>query len=423
MVKQLLKETIIKSGISLFYKSSGAGLALLNHILIVQYFGLAYSGLYFSLVSAAFLFAILGRFGQDEKVVREIPAAKNAEQVKVIYWVGLVNVLVFSAIMTIVGGVVVSFLPYSLSDKEMFRWALVFSVLPFNLLAYHANLIRAFRLIKYSSFFVGFGPHLLLLPMTVICGELAPNQPYFLFSFPLMHIILAAIAIIKWFLIVPDILNAFSGFKIRLSRIDLNFLFIQISEIVLAQLHIWLLTIFASAQLVGVWGVLYKLSSVLLFIPDAADSILSPQIAKLYKNQEITSLRFLVRRTAQITLCLALFPAIVLALGSETVLTLFDKELKVYAIFLIVLVTVSVFQIALGPVKGLLDMSRYESLHVFSNLIALLLGTSVFLAMSNRDLLLASVASFCCMMTVRQLFLFYFVRRKLRIWPSFFTFN
>ncbi len=163
---------------------------------------------------------------------------------------------------------------------------------------------------------------------------------------------------------------------------SLPFMFLGVTEIINTQGDILMLGAIKGVEVVGVYGVVSKISIVVIFIQGAVNSVLAPIIASFYVENKVKQLQQLVAKSTQIVLLFSLAISIILILFGKFILSFFGSDFVIGYESLIILIFGQFINAALGPVGLLLNMTGYEKLTAIS------LGGSVILNIFLNALLI-----------------------------------
>ena len=188
-----------------------------------------------------------------------------------------------------------------------------------------------------------------------------------------------------------------------------------------SHMDIIMLGILSTDGNVGVYRVIFQLGSLIVFGLAAISQVLQPHLARIHKQGDIVELQKIVTFSSRVILIISLPPVLILLFyGDWVLLTLFGDQYKDSAVSLNILVFGQIFNVAMGPVGIILNMTGNERHAVQGVGIALILNLVLnFLLIPVYGVVGATIATSVSLF-VWNVILRNRVRSKLGVEPSIF---
>lgn len=412
---------------SLMIQILGAMSGFVVSIAIARTLGAEGAGVYYLAMSIATIAATVGRVGFENTVVRFVASHASAQEwgaVRQVYRTAMKVVAAASLLISVAlffGAEWVAVAIFAKSHMELPLRLVAISVLPLSFAMIQAETLRGLRSIRASQLIknvlTSLGTLILLYPLV---SRLGANGAVAAFVTAAV-----ATAFTAWFLWQREwksrgkgVVNSKNGFFINeLFRSSWPLYGVALTGLVMQQAATVFLGIWGNTGDVGIFNVANRMASLLLFPLMAMISILTPKFAAMYKQGEMKELARLSRSSSKILTFFALPVALLVALVSEQLLSVFGAEFADGAMILRILLIGVVINAATGAVAELLMMSGFE--RVVSGGVA----TSAFITLALCLVLIpvygqvgAAIAA-TCGMSLQNLIMMVGVKMKLGFWP------
>ncbi len=343
---------------------------LLTGIVLARGLGVEGYGAYAYAISLLTVLLIFAKLGMPILVVREVAANQARHDWSllrgIIVWSAKV-VLTSSALIMVVAGIVLWQLETGMSSAM--RGTLFYALLLLPCAALTAlvlAILQGLQKVVQSQFIeLLFRPALLLLGVLLLVSVL----PHACLSQNVMaiqlgsYIIALGLAIVFLFKYLPKpVCTAYPKFHARkwfMSAIPLTL--IGGAGIINNQADILMLGYFATPTEVGVYRVAVLGSGLVAFGLHVVNTIIAPQISRLYTLDDHAGLQRLISRSARVALLVALpIVLIIIFAGNKIVSLLFGREFIGSYIPLVILASGQLVNSLTGSVGFLLNMTGYE---------------------------------------------------------------
>jgi O-antigen/teichoic acid export membrane protein len=388
------------------------GFVLAGFVLIVfvtRHYDSKSVGQYFWVLSSATILSALLRFGQENELIKRVAQSDESHDVAFLTTKVLMLLLVLSLTLFCI------FLPiYLIMFDELLDFAVIFII---------ASTSAAIGILCSTLQAKGYAVTqqcLLNIPRTLalifaLSGVMLFNGQY---SLKLMLVPAFLIGLGLTFVIYR--LYGFSFFVTRIGLLTnkkqtLNYLMIGFSVVIIAESAIVMLGLLSEANEVALLGVASRLSYLVIFILLAFNSVIAPQFAQLYKNNQISKLIICYQKARRQSLVIALLLASIFFCASDFLLAFFGAYYQQADVILAILLLTQVVKVAVGSAGQLLMMSGYVSLQrrcILSGVFILI--TFSFLLIPYYGALGASIAVLMSA-SVNNLLALYFVNKYLSI--------
>jgi len=372
-----------------FLKGFSMTLAFVTSVLLARILGAADFGTYSFAVSWALLLSVPAVFGLDQLIVRELaraPGADNESARRDLMAWSMRAVLVASIATMAFASVIIGLAIDTFQQKT--ATALIFAVLCVPLIA--SMRIRQEALRGLGRVVVGQVPELLVRPIAllVLLGILTlANRTQMSLSSALIATIAAygtALAASQW-LLRPPFRYTNPSRVARQRRVwltsSLPLLAVATVQIANAQIPIIVLGFVSARESIGVYVAANRGALLISLVLLAATVALAPTLARAYSQGERSRLQFIMTRSAQATLLIALPIAVALMAFSDFYFTLFGPEFASGVTALRILSIGQLISVAAGPVALVLVMSGHEKDTLFAMVGAAAITLSLSLAL------------------------------------------
>lgn len=395
------RELLSGAGKSFAMRVLGQSLGVAFVMAVTRLFGLSAMGTYAFCLSVLTMASIAGRLGYDTLMVRVIPEYKatgTASALAGLYIQGLSQILSVSVLLS--GGVALA-ATTGLLDGGFDLQVMVPLALPFFVLIhFNAACLQGLKRIVQSSFLIFVAPFMLALGLLPVLDGLGYGHNIPLASLALSYV---AIALLSQVLLLRA-LPVFAGFSDRVSSawsLTRQALPMMLSSSLLflaGTLDVFMLGIMATKDDAGLYGVAFKLSSLISFTLYSINAIAAPKMAELYYAGEIARFRALVKSTTGLVVLGALPIALVLLVFPSRLLGLFGAEFELARVCLLLLCIGQCINALCGPVGLIMNMTGHQkamqNLLVLATLVNILLNIILIPRLGIEGAALGSVVAF-----------------------------
>lgn len=365
-----LLELLQSSGFVLVFKVLGA-LSGYVFAFVVSKYGADTFGIYELAFTALMILSVIVKWGLDGATVR------FTQEYLVSGEKGKIKTLVSKSVLTIfISAIVVGLLFFLLSKplakvfdepnlEKAYVWVAI-GLLPFVLLQYYSEALRALKNMKaFSVFQVGSvlilasGVFILLKDIALPKGEVAT----------LAFVISSVVFTIGAYFVFQG------SFKKRVGNVaalEIDFksvVKVGVPLLVSGSLFLvisWTDTLmigyYKTSTDVGIYRVAFKIATLITFIQFAVNSIAAPTIASLYAKDDLMGLRRYVKQIGVINAAFAVPTALVIVLFPEWLLSMFGAEYLAGAELMPILAVGQLVNALAGPVMYILNMTGKEKL-------------------------------------------------------------
>ena len=359
---------MLSSGFVLAFKVLGA-LSGYIFAFVVSKKGAEAYGIYELAFTALMILSVFVKWGLDGATVRFTQEFLNTDQK------GKIKPLVSKSVLTIfISAIAVGGLFYLLRnviadwfEEEGLGAAYVWvslGLVPFVLLQYYGEALRAFKNLKAFSV-LQVGTVLLLAALLfVLLGEV--NMPFGELATAAFAVSCAVLAIMAYFIYHYSYKKRVG--KVVAENIDFNYVLkVGVPMMISGSLFLvisWTDTImigyFKTSTDVGIYRIAFKVATLITFIQFAVNSVAAPNIASLYTNENMEGLRKYIKQIGVINALFAIPVAMVIILFPELLLNLFGAEYTTGEVLLPVLAIGQLVNALCGPVMYILNMTGKE---------------------------------------------------------------
>lgn len=374
-----MKEVLSKGAIAFLLKMAGAGLAFGFHVAITRQLGAQGAGLYFLSLTIITLVALLGRMGTDNSVTRYV-----AENASVQAWAAVKGVVRHAVWITLGVSLLLSALIFVLADwgaavvfsepglAEPLRY-MALAIVPFAWMTVQAKALQGLKNVRDSMLIQS-----VLVPLVAGALVLLLAPEFGVNGAAMAYVAGASVALIygvfRWRAAMAGQKQVAPSFAVRdLMRSSTPLLGAMLIQQLTQALPVLLLGVWASSSEVGLFGAANRAAMLVGLVLIAANSIIAPKMAALYRQGEMESLGRMTRHSALLLTLMAL-PAIGLfLLAPQWVMSLFGREFTDAWLMLVVMALGQLVNVMTGSVGFLLMMTGREKSYLGANLAALAL--------------------------------------------------
>jgi O-antigen/teichoic acid export membrane protein len=387
-LKNLLQGFAKKVSVVFILRIFGAILGLGFQALLARLLGAEKTGIYFLTLTFATTGMILSRVGLDNFLLRSLSKLadqKDLSKISLICRKSIEIVIyasIFYSFIILVGADWISENIFAKPQLINPLRIMAFSILPGSLLALYSEMLKAIRKIERSTFIQVIG-------IPLFCLLLGGPLIYFgsiegaLIAYVFASISVCLISLRFWKssgffsknLISKDALVNFSTRSIL--RDSFPFFWIALLSFLMNSVDTILLGIWMDAKVVGIYGIVTRISTLSVFILVAVNSVFAPEFASLYARNDIISLEKLVQKATRIMIVLTLPIFILIFAFSSQILSFFGEDYISGSLALIIVTIGQLINVATGSVGCILMMTGHEKLMQYNVILSLVLNVGL----------------------------------------------
>ncbi|MCS7062807.1 MAG: oligosaccharide flippase family protein [Methylacidiphilales bacterium] len=420
-------EILSKGALAVLIKIIGACITFLFHLLLARLLGAEGSGLYFLALAIITLSAVVGRLGMDNSVTRYVAAHAIAEEwqsvrgvVRHALWLSLAMSTIL-AVTTFILATPLS--KYIFSEPNLAEPLTLMSlaIVPLACITILARALQGLKNVRDSMLIQGVLIHAFATALTFLLA----------YSYGVNGAVLAYVAAtfltmgygaLIWYLCTRKHGQVRPQFALTTL---LSSSFPLLGATLIHQLNlalpVLLLGFWSSSVEVGQYSAAHRTAALISLLLVAANSIIAPKIAAIYRQGNTYALEHIVRHSAMI-LTIISAPAMLLFMTiPDKIMSLFGPEFTSAWAILVILTIGQIINVVTGPVGFLLTMTGRERSYLEANFIALLIsaaGCSILIPLyGGTGAAVASAAALSIVNLVRV----NFIRKEIGIialpWP------
>ncbi len=372
-----MKEILSKGALAFLLKMTGAGLAFGFHITLARLLGASGAGLYFLALTIITLVSVVGRLGTDNSVTRYV-AANASEQA----WGAVKGVVRHATRLTLATSILLSLILAILAEPianllfsepelaQPLRY-MALAVVPLAWMTILASALQGLRnvadsmmiqsvLVPFSSFALVF----LLIPVFGVSGAVM--------AYVLGVTVALLYGILRWR--KSTALHRFTSpvFEVRdLMKSSYPLLGAMLIQQLTMALPVLLLGVWASSSEVGLFSAANRAAMLVGLVLIAANSIIAPKMATLYRQGDMEGLGRVTRHSALLLTMMALPVILIFLLAPHWVMSLFGAEFTGAWLMLVIMALGQLVNVMTGSVGFLLMMTGREKSYLRANFVAL----------------------------------------------------
>ncbi len=420
-----LRNRLIKGALGSFgLKIAGTGLTFIRSLMFARLLGTDGLGIYAYAITWVGLLSIPAKLGLAQLIVREIAIYQTQSawglMRGLLDWSNRVVLIASITLALIAGGIA-----WNLQVDTNSQMLLVFCVALISLPIVSLTNLRLCAMQGLHQVVLGQLPGALIAPLLLITltgsGYLILKEDLNASWVVAMHVLGMSIT----FLIGACLLNRALPKVVKNTtpkyqakkwlRGGLPLMFFGAMHIISSQTDVLMLGALKGAEAVGIYVVVNRLASLIVFVLTAVNSVLAPNIASLYAEGKIEQLQRVITKSSRAVFFASFCIAGSLMGFSYWFLLLFGQDFTQGQNTLIILCVGQLVNAAAGPVALILNMSGYE------NYTAMSIASSAILNVILNVLLIpqwgiegAAIAT-ASSMIILKIFSLIWVRKKLGI--------
>ena len=204
--------------------------------------------------------------------------------------------------------------------------------------------------------------------------------------------------------------------KNKLFSLSKNMLIISIIFILFQFIDILMLALLSTSEKVGIFTIIFKISSVVSIILIGVNSISGPIISNLFSKNKSDELKIYIRNMVRISTILTLPIILFIIYYSENILYLFGSEFIVYKYGLTIMCISQFINVISGSVGLIMQMTGNEK--IFKNIILISIISNVLLnwILIPRFQVLGAVYATSISLVIWNIIGVIFIRKKIKLY-------
>lgn len=375
-----MHEILSKGAVAFLLKIIGAGLAFGFHVAVARTLGAQGAGLYFLSLTIITLIAVVARLGMDFSVTRFIAAHASVNEwsaVKGVFRHAIILSLGLATLLALGTYVLATPLAVHVFTEPPLAHPLALMALAIVPLAGMTIIARSLQGLKNVR-------DSMLMQSVLVPGVAAPLVLILAPSKGVSGAALAYLAAVSLSLLYGTTQWYRSGTPHRATtpafeRRDLLSSSMPLLGVMLTQqltlaLPVLLLSIWASSVDVGLYSAANRTATLVSLVLMAANSIIAPKMAAIYKNGDMEALGKVTRHSALLLTAMAL-PALLLFMAAPSwVMSMFGAEFRGAWLMLVIMTAGQLVNVMTGSVGFLLMMTGRERSVLSANVTSLIIA-------------------------------------------------
>ena len=376
------KKEILSKGFSfLVFSLSGTLAGYLFTLFVARNFGASVNGLIAISFSIFMMATMLGRLGIDINLVKYYSDENVIRADTGTFFKMLLKALVFSSLIGVSVYLLRDLIAIKIFGKEQLipylKW-ISFAIPLWVSTLLCASFFRAIRKNKTYAFLNNAGRFLVTLILAVGLyyfiskDELITIQAHF---YALVCLAVGSFIAVLFYLKPIRIKSDYNSWKFL--RESFPMMLSSAILVVLGWIDTFILGIFESDDVVGIYSVSLKIATLTSFGLQAINSILAPKISAAYKQEDMITFKKLIRFSTRLNFLITLLLISVIIIFHCYILEFFGEEFLAGSIILLILSIGQVVNSLSGSVGVILQMTGHQT--KFRNFVLIALITNIIL--------------------------------------------
>jgi len=413
---------ISSSGINFVFRMFGLGSSFITTILITRFFGIETFGNYSLVFAIAQIVALLFTLGIPNTLIKIIGNNNfNFLQAKKLLIKGLKASVAFSIIPILFFYFGADFFSIKVFNNIQLRNYFVLVALTIPLFIVHEIMLYFFiatkNFMKYNVFMFVI-PNVLLLLFIFLFHYYNQENHYTFLAFAIAIFITVVFEAFSIFELKPQ-KEVLSISTLGLLKTASPLLFSGLFLYLLNYTNVIILGIMTNETQVGIYNIAYKIGSVGFLIIVSVSTIITPKMAELYGNGNISQLKKLTHNATRLIAVLSIPIVLVLVVFSKFILSFWDDEVVAGSTTLIIVSIGDLFSAMAGNVDQILNMTNNQNIlrniTIFSFFVNLILS---YVLIPSYGIEGAAIASLVTNILINILCLYY-IKKKLGFYTLF----
>lgn len=409
---------LLNSFVSISVRAFGALTGVIFSFVLARNFSVNEVGIFYTCFAIVTLLSTLCRFGSDNFLLKEVAAATTApdfNKVNLTFTSTVFLITIFSSLVSFLSFIVVEFILVADTFSLVFKFFLIF-LLPLSLYTSFSFYFQAIGKTIVSIFLLNIFVN--VVSVLFLCFFNIEELSYFVLIYCLVGMFNFALSLFIWHRIKGNFLTFSQSVVVdtyQVFKLCIPFFLVSVSS----QVSQWsgqvFLSITSEATDVAFFSISQRCAFLVSFVLMAVNLVMAPKFSKLYAENKLHELRFLVRSVIRLILVISLPIVSVVIFYPDTVLSVFGENFKGASSTLVVLALGQFFNAVTGPVGFLLSMTGnvniQKNVSIFTVLL-LLLGFVILIPFYGS---LGAACSVTFSITVQNVVCAYYVYKVLGI--------
>jgi O-antigen/teichoic acid export membrane protein len=422
IIRQDLRKTIASSGVSFIFRIFGLATSFFTTLLITRLFGVGVYGNYALIFTVSQAAGLILTFGIPNTLIKIIGNHNlDYRQAKKLLAKALKITLILSIIPILIFYFGSSYLAINIFENQ--KLINYFLIVSFSLPLFVVHEIFIYFLIatknfmKYN-FFMFVVPNVLLLLFLLLINNINLSDYFTFLAFSVSILITVLLEFLTIFKLEKN--NATIPFtSITLLKTASPLMFSGLLLYLLNWTDVIVLGLMVDEKQVGIYNIAFKVGSVGFLVIVSVSTIITPKIAALYGENNISDLKKLIHNSTRLIACLSIPIVLVLILLRKFILSLFGAD-ALQGEYTLIIVSIGVlFSAIAGNVDQILNMTNNQK--VLRNITAICFFVNLILNILLIPHFGIEGSAFASLITnvILNLFCLYYLKKRLGFYTLF----
>lgn len=372
-----MHEILSKGAIAFLLKIIGAGLAFGFHVAVARMLGAEGAGIYFLALTIITLMAVVARLGMDNSVTRFVAAHASINE-----WSAVKGVFRHAITLTLGLATLLALGTYALAPplaQHVFTEPqlaqplalMALAIVPLAAMTIFARALQGLKNVRDSMLAQSvLTPGIAALLVIILAPTFGvPGAAMAYLGAVSLSLLYCAV---QWHRSSEPHRTTPPAFSRReLLTSSMPLLGAMLTQQLTLALPILLLGVWASSADVGLYSAANRTAAMVSLVLVAANSIIAPKMAAIYKSGDMEALGKVARQSAMMLTAMALPALLLFLLAPRWVMSLFGPQFADAWLILVILAIGQLVNVMTGSVGYLLMMTGHEKQFMTANLLAL----------------------------------------------------
>ncbi len=384
-------------------------------------------GYYYFIITMLSILVIFSKYGYDLLLIRFIPkyfAQNNLNELKGILIHTNTRSIKNSIFLVLIFMLFIFLLNQIIPVKNISFYFIGILLLPMlTFLQINQAKLNGFGRITHSQL-----PERIILPVSIIIFAFIFTE---IFEYKLMtenilfiHLFALVITFLVSRIFLSPVLKNFTNISASNSQfndwesISLQLIIIATGAMILTNIDVLMIGLILDKELSGIYGIATRISIIIAFGLFAINTVIAPQISRLFSENKIKDLKALLLITSRFNLFISSIFLLIILFFHNQLLNIFGPEYVIAGVALIILCIGQIINVTTGSVGALMTMTGLESITtkiiLFSILLNVVLNFFFILSFGINGAAIATAITIAC----SNILMLYFTYKEIRINPS-----
>tara|TARA_B100000029_G_scaffold512082_1_gene607818 strand:- start:629 stop:1828 length:1200 start_codon:yes stop_codon:yes gene_type:complete len=384
-------------------------------------------GYYYFIITMISILVIFSKYGYDLLLIRFIPkyfAQNNLNELKGILIHTNTRSIKNSIFLVLIFMLFIFLLNQIIPVKNISFYFIGILLLPMlTFLQINQAKLNGFGRITHSQL-----PERIILPVSIIIFAFIFTE---IFEYKLMtenilfiHLFALVITFLVSRIFLSPVLKNFTNISASNSQfndwesISLQLIIIATGAMILTNIDVLMIGLILDKELSGIYGIATRISIIIAFGLFAINTVIAPQISRLFSENKIKDLKALLLITSRFNLFISSIFLLIILFFHNQLLNIFGPEYVIAGVALIILCIGQIINVTTGSVGALMTMTGLESITtkiiLFSILLNVVLNFFFILSFGINGAAIATAITIAC----SNILMLYFTYKEIRINPS-----